>query len=106
MLYMPFACPKLSWSSSSGRSPKTSMGHSRCGLGYETIEQQMLAAAIVLPVVDEADVAGCPSELVRFLAKNEDRSLLTGFYGNARCLIRYIHILDGKLRLYRGRPGP
>ncbi len=36
-------------------------------IGYQIIERQMLAAAIVLPLVTEADVAGFSPELVTLL---------------------------------------
>jgi|GEM_PF-5477219 len=46
-------------------------------IGYEIIEQQMLAAALVLPAVDEVDVAGFPSELVSFLQQKVNE--ISGF---------------------------
>lgn len=38
-------------------------------IGYEIIELQMLAAAIVIPQVSESNVAGFPPELVEFLKR-------------------------------------
>jgi len=46
-------------------------------IGYQIIEQQMLAAAIVLPRVDEGDVAGFSPELVGFL--RQQVNAISGF---------------------------
>ena len=46
-------------------------------IGYQIIEGQMLAAAIVLPHVDEEDVAGFSPELVRFL--KQQVNAISGF---------------------------
>jgi len=46
-------------------------------IGYEIIEFQMLAAAIVLPRVSESDVAGFPPELVKFLKRQVN--VISGF---------------------------
>jgi len=46
-------------------------------IGYEIIERQMLAAALVLPVVDEVDVASFPPELVSFLQQKVNE--ISGF---------------------------
>lgn len=46
-------------------------------IGYEIIEQQMLAAAIVLPRVEEKDVVGFPLELVEFL--KQQVNAISGF---------------------------
>lgn len=46
-------------------------------IGYEIIECQMLAAAIVLPHVAEEDVAGFDPELVRFL--KQQVNVISGF---------------------------
>lgn len=46
-------------------------------IGYEIIERQMLAAAIVLPLVSEADVAGFAPELVAFL--QQQVNIISGF---------------------------
>lgn len=36
-------------------------------IGYEIIERQMLAAAVVLPTIEEEDVLGFPFDLISFL---------------------------------------
>lgn len=46
-------------------------------IGYQIIERQMLAAAIVLPHVDEEDVAGFSPELVGFL--RQQVNAISGF---------------------------
>ena len=46
-------------------------------IGYEIIEQQMLAAAIVLPRVDGEDVVGISLELVEFL--KQQVNAISGF---------------------------
>ncbi len=46
-------------------------------IGYQIIERQMLAAAIVLPLVTEADIAGFSPELVTFL--EQQVNAISGF---------------------------
>ena len=46
-------------------------------IGYQLIEQQMLAAAIVLPLVGEADVAAFSQELIDFL--QQQVNAISGF---------------------------
>ncbi len=46
-------------------------------IGYQIIERQMLAAAIVLPHVDEEDVGGFSPELVGFL--RQQVNAISGF---------------------------
>ncbi|MEA1871512.1 MAG: hypothetical protein U9N00_04905, partial [Candidatus Bipolaricaulota bacterium] len=46
-------------------------------IGYQLIEQQMLAAAIVSPLVGEADVAALSQELINFL--QQQVNAISGF---------------------------
>jgi hypothetical protein len=46
-------------------------------IGYQLIEQQMLAAAIVSPLVGEADVAAFSQELIDFL--QQQVNAISGF---------------------------
>ena len=46
-------------------------------IGIDIIERQMLAAAIVLPFVDESDVAGFTPDLIAFL--REQVNAISGF---------------------------
>jgi len=46
-------------------------------IGIDIIERQMLAAAIVLPFVDESDVAGFTPDLIAFLG--EQVNAISGF---------------------------
>lgn len=46
-------------------------------IGYQIIERQMLAAAIVLPLVTEADITGFSPELVTFL--EQQVNAISGF---------------------------
>ncbi len=46
-------------------------------IGYQIIERQMLAAAIVLPFVTEADIAGFSPKLVTFL--EQQVNAISGF---------------------------
>ena len=46
-------------------------------IGYQMIEQRMLAAAIVLPIVTAADVAGFSDEIVTFL--EQQVNAISGF---------------------------
>ncbi len=47
-------------------------------IGHQIIERQMLAAAIVLPLVTEADIAGFAPELILFL--EERVNAISGFF--------------------------
>ena len=46
-------------------------------IGYQIIEQEMLAAAIVVPIVTPADVATLPSDLLTFLQQQVNK--ISGF---------------------------
>jgi hypothetical protein len=46
-------------------------------IGYQMIEQQMLAAAIVLPLIDEEDVVAFSQELIDFL--QQQVNAISGF---------------------------